>query len=161
MRGDAGLIATREYDVVFVGGGLAAVLLLGELRGALPERVAVIEPCPPLERPLVHWSYWSQERTLFDRFAIGAWQQAKVAEIPPEPIAPFTLRLVRSSDVFAHMVALLKSVAIEWVPTTARSIARRGGELYEIVTDAGTIHARWVFDSALEVPPTFPSPGQP
>lgn len=154
-------MATREYDVVFVGGGLAAVLLLNELRTALPERVAVIEPCPPLERPLVYWSYWSREPTLYDRFAIGGWQQARVAEMPPESIAPFTLRLVRSSDVFAHIAALLSSVHIEWVPTKARSIARRGDELYEVVTDAGTIRARWVFDSALEVAPTFPSPRQP
>jgi len=67
-------MAAREYDMVFVGGGLAAVLLLRELRPALPERVAVIEPCPPLERPTVHWSYWSRERTPYDRFAVGTWR---------------------------------------------------------------------------------------
>jgi lycopene beta-cyclase len=43
-----------EYDVVFVGGGLAALLLLKELRGVLPERVAVVDPTPPLERSPVH-----------------------------------------------------------------------------------------------------------
>ena len=154
-------MATPKYDVVFVGGGLAAVLLLKELRSALPERVAVVEPCPPLERPLVHWSYWSHGQTFYDRFAIGAWQQAKVAERPPESIAPFTLRLVNSSDVFAHVDALLNSVPIEWLRTEARSISRRGDELYEIVTDDGTLHARWVFDSALQVAPTFPSPQGP
>ena len=151
----------REYDVVFVGGGLAAVLLLQELRGALPGRVAVVDPSPPWEQPPVHWSYWSQEQTLYDRFALGAWRQAKVADAPPEPIAPFTLRLVRSTDVFAHVTELLTSAPIEWIRAEARSISRLNDELYEIATDAGTVHARWVFDSACEIAPAFPSPRGP
>ena len=101
-------MSAREYDVVFVGGGLSALLLLKELRDALPERVAVIDPSPPQEEPPVHWSYWSRGQTFYDRFAIGAWWQARVADMPPESIAPFTMRLVRSTDVFAHMVELLE-----------------------------------------------------
>ena len=154
-------MSARKYDVVFVGGGLAALLLLHELRGALPGRVAVIDPSHPWEQPPVHWSYWSQERTLYDRFAIGAWHRAKVADAPPESIAPFTLRLVRSSDVFAHMTGSLRSSPVEWLRTTARSIARSGDGLYEVATDADTVHARWIFDSAVEVAPTFPSPQGP
>lgn len=154
-------MATPKYDMVFAGGGLAAVLLLKELRSALPGRVAVVDPCPPLERPLVHWSYWSHEQTFYDRFAVGAWRQAKVAKKPPESIAPFTLRLVRSADVFAHADALLSSAPVEWLRTEARSISHRGDGLYEIVTDAGTLHARWVFDSACELAPRFPSPREP
>jgi hypothetical protein len=127
----------------------------------LPERVAVIDPCSLLERPLLHWSYWSHEQTFYDRFAISAWQRAEVVDVPPESIAPYTLRLVRSADVFAHMADLLRAIPVEWLQTTARSFARRDDKLYEVVTDAGTIHASWVFDSALEVAPTFPSPHQP
>src|SRR5215207_10607392 len=147
--------------MVFVGGGLAAALLLKELRVELPERVAVIEPYPLSERPLVHWSFWSHEQTLYDRFAIGAWRQARVANAPSESIAPYTLRLVRSTDVFAHLDALLRPVPVEWLHTKARSIERRGDGLYEIVTDVGTLQACWVFDSVREVAPTFPSPHQP
>lgn len=77
-----------------------------------------------------------------------------MADRAPESIAPFTLRLVRSSDVYAH----LESVPLEWIRTSARSIARRGDGLYEIATDAGTVRARWVFDSACDVAPVFPSP---
>ena len=147
--------------MAFVGGGLAAALLLKELRAELPERVAVIEPYPLSERPLVHWSFWSHEQTLYDRFAIGAWRQARVANAPSESIAPYTLRLVRSTDVFAHLDALLRPVPVEWLHTKARSIERRGDGLYEIVTDAGTLQARWVFDSACELAPAFPSSHQP
>src|SRR3712207_1942373 len=154
-------MALQKYDFVFVGGGLAALLFLMELRPTLPERVAVIDPYPLSERPLVHWSYWSQEQTLYDRFAIGTWQRAAVADVPPQSIAPYTLRLVRSADVFAHLAELLRAVPVEWLHTTARSIARRDDELYEVVTEAGTIHASWVFDSAVEVAPTFPSSRQP
>jgi lycopene beta-cyclase len=154
-------MATREYDVVFVGGGLAAALLLKDLRSELTGRLAVIDPVPLSEKPLVHWSYWSHEPTFYDQFAIGAWRRARVANMQPEPIVPFTLRLVRSTDVFAHLEAPLTSVHIEWLRTEARSISRRGDDVYEISTDTGTIQARWVFDSAVDVSPTFPSPDLP
>jgi lycopene beta-cyclase len=154
-------VATPKYDVVFVGGGLAALLLLKELREAWPERVAVIDPSPPLERPPVHWSYWSRGQTLYDSFAIGAWRRARVADMPSEYITPYTMRLVRSTDVFAHMAELLKSAPIEWIRAEARSISRPNDELYEIATKDSLIHARWVFDSAPDVVPTFPSPRQP
>ena len=154
-------MATLKYDAVFVGGGLAALLLLQELRAVLPERVAVVDPSPLLGRSPVHWSYWSREQTPYDRFAVGVWRRAGVAERPPEPITPFALRLVRSTEVFAHINKLLESTPIEWLHTTARSISSRPDGLYEIVTDAGTVHAGWVFDSAPEVSPVFPSSEQP
>ena len=40
-------------------------------------------------------------------------------QMPPEPIAPYTLRLVRSSDVFAYLHALLKPARIEWLNAMA------------------------------------------
>jgi lycopene beta-cyclase len=154
-------MALDRYDAVFVGGGLAATLLLNELRPALPRRVAVVEPWPLSERAPVHWSYWSRGPTPYDRFAVGIWRRAGVAEAPPESIAPFALRLVRSSDVLAVMVEALKDLPIEHLRTRARSITRRGDGLYEIGTDAGTLRARWVFDSACGVAPAFPSPDRP
>src|SRR5687768_7032051 len=84
-----------------LGGGLAAMLLLRELGPALSGRVAVLDPCPPPEKPTVNWSYWSHVPTLYDRFAVGSWRKARVAQMPAEPVAPYILRLVRSTDVFA------------------------------------------------------------
>jgi lycopene beta-cyclase len=150
-------MAVREYDLVFVGGGLAAMLLLRELEPVLPGRVAVVDPCLPRERPTVHWSYWSQGQTPYDRFAVGVWRKARMADKPPEPLAPFALRLVRSTDVFTHLDGLLGSSPIEWLQTRARSITLLADGRYEIFTDDGTLRARWVFDSATDVPPTFPS----
>jgi lycopene beta-cyclase len=49
-------MAVREYNLVFVGGGLAALLLLRELEPVLPDRVVVVDPYLPRERPTVHWS---------------------------------------------------------------------------------------------------------
>lgn len=115
-------MATQEYDMVFVGGGLAALLLLQELRTALPDRVAVVDPSPLIGRTPVHWSYWIHEQTPYDRFAVGVWRKARIADMPPEPIARFALRLVRSTDVFSHVAESLSSTAIEWLQTTARSI---------------------------------------
>ena len=147
--------------MVFVGGGLAATLLLNELRSAVPGRVAVIEPWPLFERPPVHWSYWSRVPTPYDRFAVGVWRWARVAGASPESIAPFALRLVRSTDVLAVMAEALKGLSLERLRTTARSIVRGDDGLYDIATDAGTVRARWVFDSACGVAPAFPSPHRP
>ena len=94
-------VAVRDYEAIFVGGGLAAMLLLREIGPGLSGRVAVIDPYPPPERPTIHWSYWSHVPTFYDRFAVGSWRKARVAQMPAESVAPYTLRLVRSTDVFA------------------------------------------------------------
>ena len=107
-------MASREYDVAFLGGGLATTLLLNRLRTAFPRRIAVIDPWPPSERPPVHWSYWSRGPTPYDRFAVGTWLRARVADALPEPIAPFALRLVRSTDVLAAVGEPLGNLPIEW-----------------------------------------------
>ncbi|HKH83723.1 MAG TPA: lycopene cyclase family protein, partial [Gemmatimonadales bacterium] len=154
-------MAVRDYEAVFVGGGLAAMLLLRELGSALSPRVAVIDPYPPSERPAVHWSYWSHVPTLYDRFAVGSWRKARVAQMPAEFIAPYTLRLVRSTDVFDHLAEELRTVPIEWLRASARSIERREGETYEVVTNTGAVRADWVFDSVIDIEPVFPSPSLP
>ena len=53
--------------MIFVGGSQTALLLLEELRGmlperVLPERVAVVDPSPPLEQSPVRWSGWSHQQ---------------------------------------------------------------------------------------------------
>ncbi len=151
----------KDYDVAFVGGGLAATLLLNEFRPALPGRVAVIDPWPLEERPPIHLSYWSRKPTPYDRFAVGVWRRARVADGQPEPIAPFSLRLVRSTDALAGMAGALEERAVHRLRATARSIARRDDGSYEVVTDAGAVRASWVFDSARGVAPVFPSPRRP
>lgn len=105
-------MASRKYDVVFVGDGLAALLLLDAMRPALPGRVVIIDSCPPLERPLVHWSH---RQTFYDRFAGGVWRWAVVAQNTPEPIAPFALRLARSNDMFEHLDIAATTFAMETV----------------------------------------------
>lgn len=150
----------RDYDVVFVGCGLAAALLLEELREDLPERVAVVDPSPLPTHPSIHWSYWSREATPFDRFATNEWRRARVGGMPPQSLAPYTMRLVRSGDVFADVAARLGSTSLDWLRTSARSI-RNDDEVYEISTDAGVLRARWVFDSACEVGPVFPASHRP
>jgi lycopene beta-cyclase len=154
-------VVVRDYEAVFVGGGLAAMLLLRELGSALSGRVAVLDPCPPPERPTIHWSYWSHVPTLYDRFAVGSWRKARVAQMPAESVAPYTLRLVRSTDVFAQIAEELSTVSIEWLRTSARSVERREYGTYGVITDAGAVRAGWVFDSVPDIEPAFPSPRRP
>src|ERR671912_2855925 len=131
------------------------MLLVRELGPALPERIAIVAPCPPPEKPTVHWSYWSNGPTLYDRFAVGSWQKARVAQAPAESIAPYTLRLVRSTDVFDHIAEESRTVAIEWLRTSARSIERRGDGTYEVITDAGGGRGGWGFDNVPDIEPPF------
>ena len=154
-------MASGEYDAVFVGGGLAATLLLHGMRAAFPESVLILDPDPPLEGPPVHWSYWSRGPTPYDRLSIGAWRRARVMGFPPESISPFTLRLVRSTDVLASLEEDLECLPIERRRVAARSVRLLAGGLYEVSTDEGNVRARWVFDSALGVDPVFPSPVGP
>ena len=154
-------MASGDYDAVFVGGGLAATLLLHGMRVAFPGRVLVVDPEPPTEGPPVHWSYWSQGATPYDRLSIGAWRWARVMDAPPEPISPFTLRLVRSTDVLASLWEDLGDLPIERRRAAARSVRLLAGGLYEVATDEGAVRARWVFDSAHGVAPVFPSPEGP
>jgi lycopene beta-cyclase len=79
----------------------------------------------------------------------------------PEPIAPFCLRLVRSTDVLAGMVGAWEGPNVYRLRATARSISRRGDGSYEILADSGDVSARWVFDSACGIAPVFPSPRRP
>jgi lycopene beta-cyclase len=137
------------------------MLLLRELGSALSGRVAVLDPCPPPERPTVHWSYWSHAPTLYDRFSVASWRNARVAQMPAKSVAPYTLRLVRSTDVFAHIAEELRTTPIEWLRASARSVERREDGTYEIVTDAGAVRAGWVFDSVPDIEPAFPSPRRP
>jgi lycopene beta-cyclase len=154
-------VAVRDYEAIFVGGGLAAMLLLRELGSALSGRVAIVDPCPPPEKPTVHWSYWSHGPTLYDRFAVGSWRKARVAQMPAESVAPYTLRLVRSTDVFAHITEELRTVPVEWLRASARLIEHREDGTYEVITDAGAMRAGWVFDSVPDIEPAFPSPHRP
>src|SRR5215212_938588 len=153
-------MAVRDYEAIFAG-GLAAMLLLRELGAALSGRVAVVDPCPPPKRPTVHWSYWSHGPTLYDRFSVASWQNARVAQMPTESVAPYTLHLVRSTDVFAHIAEELRTAPIEWLHASAHSVERREDGTYEVGTYAGAVRTGWVFDSVPDIEPAFPSPLRP
>jgi lycopene beta-cyclase len=56
-----------------------------------------------------------------------------------EPVAPYTLRLVRSIDVFAHIAEELRTTPIEWLRASAHSVERRDNGTYEVITDAGAV----------------------
>src|SRR4028118_1409377 len=164
-------MASGDYDAVFVGGGLAATplpaglraarrardlvggpgrgrggrrppLLRHGMRAASPERVLIVDPEPPTEGPPVHWSYWSRDPTPYDRLSIGAWRRAGARDLLPEPISPFTLRLVRSTDVLASLEEALEGLPIEQRRVTARSVRLLPGGLYEVATDEEAGRAR-------------------
>ena len=137
-------MAPEDYDVAFVGGGLAATLLLNELRPASLGRVVVVDPWPLAERPPIHLSYWSRGPTLYDRFAAGVWRRARVADGPPEPLAPFCLRLVRSTDALAGMAGVWEGPNVDRLRATARSISRLGDGSYEVITDSGDVRVRYL-----------------
>lgn len=154
-------VPATTHDLVFVGGGLAALLLLRNLHGRLPARVAIVDPTPPAERPSVHWSYWSTTPTPYDRFALQVWRRARVAGGPRQEIAPFTMGVVRSVDVLTDLAGSLSEAGVDWVAAKAQTITRTRDGQYAVETPVATLVAPWVFDSACDVPPIFPSPRKP
>jgi hypothetical protein len=70
-----------------------------------------------------------------------------VAQRPAESVAPYTLSLVRSTDVFDHIAEELRTAPMEWLRAWAHSVERREDGTYEVATDAGAVRAGWVFDS--------------
>lgn len=161
----------RRYEAVFVGGGLSALSLLAELATSPPRSIAVVDTLHPLERPPVHWSYWSSGDIPYDHCALGTWERASISGGRSErferfeSIAPFTLRLVRSTEVLAYLLEELSSLPIEWLHAPACSIDRRPDGLYEVSTDLSTgpesLVSDWVFDSAPGLAPEFPEPRGP
>jgi len=146
---------SRRFDLVFVGGGLSALMLLHTLGDDAPPRVAVIDDGS--HKGTVHWSYWSDKPSYYDRFALGEWQSAHIGNQPPQSIAPLTLRVVRSADVLDTLRESLPHVT--FVHGRATAIAHDNGT-YTVSTAQGTYIADWVLDSATRLPPVFPD-GQP
>lgn len=151
-----------RYDMIFAGGGLSALMLLRALleSGArLPERIALLDRRFGQDRESVHWSYWSESPSYYDRYALGSWRQAHIGNLAPQPIAPYTHRLVRSSDVLAGLEAALPA-AVERLPLEVSSITLLADGRYGVRAGQETYTADWVFDSIPCISPLFPS-GQP
>lgn len=64
---------------------------------------------------------------------------------------------MHSTDVLASLSAPLEDLPIERLRASVLSVELKSDGLYEVFTDVGSMRARWVFDSACEVAPAFPS----
>lgn len=151
----------ENFDIIFAGGGLSALLLLRALEPVAPNlRIAVIDPIKPSKKPLIHWSYWSDEPTYFDQFAIGKWHKAFVKGRGVEPLDPYTLRLVRSNVVLSQLEKDVSHLPTAWIKQRVTNISV-AGEGYSVKCGDVTYHSKWVFDSIPRLEPQFPNPDQP
>lgn len=108
----------------------------------------------------MHWSYWSDEPTYYDRFAIGSWRKAFILGRGVERLDPYTLRLVSSKDILSHLEREISAPNIRWVPEQVKEVYA-AADGYVVETDAGSYLSDWVFDSIPSLEPAFPDEDQP
>lgn len=151
----------KHFDIICIGGRLATLLLLKELKPNLGGRtVCVIEPQHSKDRPTSHWSYWSSEPTYFDDFSLGTWQQVQIGKRATQHLKPYALRVVRSNDVLAELTKHLKDSRIVLLRDKAQPVTF-DGSTYKVQTTNSRLTADWVFDSAAGIEPVFPVISEP
>lgn len=151
-------------DVALVGGGGAALCLLHQLalRGPAGLSVVVVDPLDRLaERPQDRtWCFWDGGRSDVDAALTTTW--TSVAVRSPGADLDLDLRPMRYAMLRSGSYATLVSEALAASGVSVRWVSERAGDVQDgsdrarVVTGAGAVDARWVFDSRPS-PPARPA----
>ena len=134
------------------------MMFLNAIKDDLRGRVAVIEGHE--NRETTHWSYWSKSPSYYDQFRLQSWNQVFAHGSMTQSVLPYTLSVVRSKDVLHDLRSKLKPSPVTWVSEKAIQITKVGSE-FTVSTETDVFQAPWVFDSALNLNPSFPDPFKP
>lgn len=146
----------KKYDAIFLGGGLSSLMLIKAMGEHAPGRIAIIDSRDICNPRKVHWSYWTMadKHSYYDSFAIASWDAAKLGDSPGQSLKPYTLRVVRSTDVLQNLRSQLP--AYDLITGTALAIEATS-QGYRVHLNDLAITADWLFDSAPDVSPQFPA----
>jgi lycopene beta-cyclase len=152
-----------EVDVAIVGAGGAGLTLLHELalRGPARLRVALIDPVDRLTtRPADRtWCFWDSGTSDVDAAVHRSWHRMLV--VGPDhrrrvvALGPLRYAMVRSQDFYALVAEAARRLDVVHLATAAERV-EDGAEAAEVHTPAGSVRARWVFDSR-PAPPLRPA----
>lgn len=149
-------------DAMIIGSGPAGSALAAHLAaGGWAGRRVLLVDAEPQPAPGRCWGFWAARRTLLDGAVSARWPVLSVHAAGHRldlPLAPYTYRLVRSTDLRREVDAVT-AAAPGFERVTAAVHLVRDGAAGAVVDLAGTIwEADWVFDSR---PPPGPRPGEP
>ena len=144
-----------EVDVAIVGAGGGGLNLLVELdrvaarSGVTPPTVALIDPVTRAG-PDRTWCFWDAGRSDLDPAVTRSWNRVALIDRAGRSrtldLHPLRYAMIGSRDFYA--LAEESARRVEAVRVSAPALAVTDGpELATVTTDAGIVHARWVFDS--------------
>ncbi|MGA8117946.1 MAG: lycopene cyclase family protein [Actinocatenispora sp.] len=151
-----------DVDVALLGGGGAGLTVLDALASARrhgpgPLRVAVIDPVRHRGNDRT-WCFWDDGAGPVDEVVHRHWSTLSVvgpdAVSRPVDLTPRRYVMVRSADYYARVARRAERLDVTWLAEPAGAV-RDGTRHAEVATPAGTVRARWVFDSRPR-PPTRP-----
>ena len=153
-------VSDNTYDIVFAGGGAAAMMLLYQLvklREFQSQRILVIDRQLKKGNDRT-WSFWTNEETEFDEIACKTWKNvrftSKFADIT-EQLESLTYKTIRGEDFFQFVYDKLSDYQnIDWIEA---EIKETGGDQdasqkgFVVLEDGRKVEARYVFNSLFKL----------
>lgn len=158
---------TRTYDIIFAGGGAAALSLAVHLvQSPLSSLSMLIVDPDPKQTNDRTWCFWGTEPIVFESIVRRRWSRLAFVsdnvELTMHP-EPYDYRVIHSIDFYRHTRAILEaSGRVTFLNATvadvydapppggsapAGSTHTDDAEYAEVVVDGITYRASWVFDS--------------
>lgn len=152
--------AVDEVDVAIVGAGGGGLNLLVELdriaarAGATPPTVALIDPVTRAG-PDRTWCFWDAGRSDLDPAVTRSWSRVALVDRAGRSrtldLDPLRYAMIGSGDFYALAEESARRVGAVRLSAPALAVTD-GPDLATVTTDAGTVRARWVFDSRPAAP---------
>lgn len=139
---------------MMAGGGMAGLSLAHALAtGPFADRsILIVDPETKGENDRT-WSYWTRENEPFDSVVAHSWPSIRIAshEWTREiDLGEYRYCMIRGEDFYARVLDVLENhPLVEFERGSVHEI-RNGETCAEVVTDARTVRANWVFDSRFE-----------
>jgi lycopene beta-cyclase len=142
-------------EVAIVGAGGAGLSLVAELdraasrAGRAVPSVALIDPVTRVGGDRT-WCFWDAGRSDLDAAVTRSWTQVALVDRAGRSrtldLTPLRYVMISSVDFYALAEESVRRLGVVRVTASARTVVD-GPDRARVETDAGTVHARWVFDS--------------
>lgn len=155
-----GPVPQFDVDVAIVGAGGAGLNLVVELdrvaaaTGRPTPTVALVDPVTRAGTDRT-WCFWDLGRSDLEAAVTRAWSRGTLIDRHGRPrtldLAPLRYVMIDSSGFYALAEESTRRIGAVRVTAPALAVID-GPERAEVVTDAGVVRARWVFDSRPAAP---------
>ncbi len=143
----------REYDFVFVGGGLAGLSLAYQLAHTLPFASMLVVDRDAKTRNDRTWCFWANRPTIFDDIVYRSWDhlalKSKTFETTID-LADYSYRMIRGIDFYRFVRReLSRRGTVDFVQGHVDTIESDADGARVILGNA-SYHGKWAFDSRFD-----------